>query len=227
MVIEALLHALNYDDEGVRKAAAFSLEAIAARNPDNPALLNAIGALVARLSIGEAAQRAACARTLAHTKNRAPIGPLLEALEQDLSDLRIAAAGALAELSLNGADPEDAGHMVLVEEPMETVVQALVKRLDDPETGVRLAVADALARMSGCGALNGSQSRTVQRIVDTAYAGGGQQARAMGRILRAFDTAAAEQALLDRLAACQSSGERRLAIEMLDELLRPEQRQPA
>ncbi|MEA3278259.1 MAG: HEAT repeat domain-containing protein [Pseudomonadota bacterium] len=225
--IDALLHALVDDDAEVRTAAAFSLEAIAARIPDNPALLNATGALVAQLSIGEEGQRTACARALAHLKNRAALGPLLDALEQDSSDLRIAAAGALAELTLSGADPEDAGHMVPVEAPQETVVQALTERLSDPEPGVRVAAADALARLSRAVALNSSQPRAVQHLIDAAYAGEGQQARAMGRALRAFGADAAEQPLLSRLATCTDSGERRFAVEMLDELLRPDGAQPA
>ncbi len=225
--IDALLQTLNDSDAEVRKAVAFSLETIAARHPDNPALLNAIGPLVARLSIGDGGQRAACARTLGHMRNRAAVGPLLEALVQDHSHLRIAATEALAELVLNGSDPEDADHMVPVEAPVETVVQALTERLNDPESGVRVAAAEALARLNGSDALNGAQPRVVQCLIDAAYAGDGQQARTMGRALHAFGTAVAEQPLLERLSACESSGERRFAIEMLDELLRPERGQAA
>jgi HEAT repeat protein len=225
-VVDALLQILNDDDEEVRKAAAFSLESIAARDTSSPALLNATGALIARLSIGDSGARAACARALSHMKNRAALGPLLEALEMGGTDLRIAAASALGELTLNGADLVDAGHMVPVDEPIQTVAAALVDRLQDPEPGVRVAVAEALAQLSTKAALDGTRLPAIQGLIDAAYLGEGQQARAMGRALRAFGAATAEQALLSHLTACKNSGERRFAIEMLDELLRPEGAQP-
>lgn len=226
-VVDGLLQALNNDDDEVRKAAAFSLETIVARNPDTPAVLNATGALIARLDIGESAVRAACARALAHLRNRSALSPLLEALEQDSTDLRVAATVALAELTLNGADPEEAGHMVPVQEPVATVTEALMEQLTDPESGVRVAAAGALTRLNAGAALDGAQPRAVQSLIDAGFAGEGQQARAMGRALRSFGAANAERPLLDSLAACENSRERRFAIEMLDELLRPEVLQTA
>jgi HEAT repeat protein len=121
--------------------------------------------------------------------------------------------------------------MVPVEEPVGTVTAALLDALDDKDPAVRVAAADAVARLGRSGMIDGdmndSQAGAVERLIETAWAGEGQQARAMGRALCAFGAPQAQAPLLARLDACKDSAERRFAIEMLDELLRPADAPPS
>jgi HEAT repeat protein len=90
---------------------------------------------------------------------------------------------------------------------------AATRPLDDPEPGVRLAAAEAVAKSGAADA--------VDRLVGFAYADDGQHRREAARLLRDLDRTAATARFV---AALEDRDRLRLApiaIEALEELNRP------
>ncbi|MEN8168264.1 MAG: HEAT repeat domain-containing protein, partial [Pseudomonadota bacterium] len=145
--VEALIQALGDEDELVRREAAEAIGAIGLRNRHIPKLMDAVGTLITQLAIGDIEQRVICARSLSYLGNRTALAPLMEATKAPEFTLRVQAIEALARLSVESQEPEEAGHMVVRDVPPLSVARRLMEGLDDKEMGVRVAAAKGLAQV--------------------------------------------------------------------------------
>ncbi len=221
--VQVLIHALNDDDELLRREAAEAIGEIARKGFVHKELMDAVGTLITQLAVGEADQRLVCARALSHLGNQAAVIPLIEALNDAETNVRIQACKSLGHLTREGTDPEAADHMVVRKTPPLSVAKKLLERLDDSESGVRLAAAHELA-----GILRQLQEQTftkkvVEKAIDSVFQWSGEEARLMGLALRGFDTDLVTEKLLARLETAEHSNQRSVIIEMLEELLKPGQ----
>ena len=93
----------------------------------------------------------------------------------------------------------------------------------DTNVGVRKAAALSLAKLGQRLRQHEIRNDIIQQLIDAAFVGEGEQARDMGLALRAIDQTLAGDVLLQRLNTLASSQERRFALEMLEEIFRPQQ----
>jgi len=224
--IQALIQALSDDDDLLRREAAEAIGEIARNDPQVPELQDAIGTLITQLAVSEQDQRLVCARALGHLGNHAAVPPLLEALKDSESSVRIQSTIALAELVAEGADPAASDHMVVRRVSPLSVARRILELMDDPESGVRLTAARELARILGTLEEKRFAEQVAEQLLDSVFQWSGEEARLMGRVLRAFDRDMIAGKLLDRLQEAGDSLRRSVIIEMLEELLNPNQGQP-
>ena len=224
--VQTLVQALSDDDELLRREAADAIGEIAARDRAIPELQDAMGILITQLSLGDQDQRLACSRALGRLGNRAAIPPLLELLKDPVGNVRIQAVRSLTELAVEGADPDQADHMVVQRVPPIGVARRLLEQMEDPEAGVRLAAARGLARILAGLDEAAFRDRVIDRLIDSVFQGSGEESRLMGQALRGFDREQVADRLLERLERAQDSLQRSVVIEMLEELLVPGQGRP-
>ncbi|MEJ1365460.1 MAG: HEAT repeat domain-containing protein [Candidatus Sedimenticola sp. (ex Thyasira tokunagai)] len=224
--VEALIQALNDDDEILRQEAAAAIGEIGRKRLDMPELMDAVGTLITQLTVGGVEQRGICARALAHLGNRAAVKPLVEALKDSETTVRVLAIEALSNLINNGRDPSEADHMVIADIPNTSIAKKITEQLKDEDSGIRVTAAKALAE-----SLPNLTDKTFvgglpAAIVDSVSMGGGEEARTIGKVLQAFDRQSTTETLLSRLDQAEDSVKRSIYIEMLEELLQPHQDQP-
>jgi len=220
--IDILIWALNEEDAILRREAAESISETALVVPQPVELMDAVGTLITQLSIGEADQRIICARALGNLGNRAAIAPLMEALKEQTANIRIEVINALARLATDGANPSDADHMVVQDIPTPDITRAIMDTLDTEDIGVRVAATNGLAHI-----LSNENNATltndaVEQIITSVFKGSGEEARIIGNILRSFDTTLCSEKLLAHMDQAPDSLKRSIAIEILEELLKPE-----
>ncbi|MEN8213223.1 MAG: HEAT repeat domain-containing protein [Pseudomonadota bacterium] len=221
--IEALIEALNDDDALVRIEAAEAIGAVARRSRPQAQLMDAVGALITQLAIGDIDQKVTSARTLGFLGNRTALAPLLEAARAVDYTLRVQAIDAVVRLSLNGSNPDEAGHMVVRDIPPLSIARKLMESLEDEEMGVRVAAAKGLAQLLKPLNEENFTRKAINRVVASATASSGEEARLIGRALRQFDTRLGNEELLAQLKSAENSVQRSVFIEMIEELLNPEQ----
>jgi HEAT repeat protein len=224
--VEALIQVLNDDDELLRREAAEAVGSIASRSRDHAGLMDALGTLITQLAVGDQDLRIACAGALGHLGNQAAIVPLTEAMKDSKANVRVRAIEALGRLTIEGADPTEAGHMVVHRVPPLSVAGKMLERFDDPEAGVRIALTKELGRILDNLDEAGFHQRVVEQIIDSVFQWSGEEARLIGRELRAFDTEVVTEKLLSRLELAEDSTRRSVVIEMLEELINPHHGQP-
>ena len=223
--IQTLIHALSDDDDLLRREAAEAIGEIARKDPLVPELQDAVGTLITQLAVSEQDQRLVCARALGHLGNHTALPPLLEALKDSESSVRIQATIALAELVTEGADPVTSDHMVVHQVPPLSAARRILELMQDPEAGVRLTAARELPRILSTLNQDRFAEKVAEQLVDSVFQWSGEEARLMGRALRAFDRDMVAGKLLDRLREADDSLRRSVVIEMLEELLNPDQGQ--
>ncbi len=223
--IEALIQALSDEDELVRREAAEAIGAIGLRNRHLPKLTDAVGTLITQLAIGDIEQRVTCARSLSYLGNRTALAPLMEATKAPEFTLRVQATESLARLSVDALEPEGAGHMVVRDVPPLSVARRLMESLDDKEMGVRVAAAKGLAQVLKPLNEETFTQKAVEKIVSSVSVGTGEEARLIGKALRQFDTNLGNRTLLAQLKEADDSVKRSVLIEMIEELLSPDQDQ--
>lgn len=219
--LATLVDSLQDPSPELRREATTSIGRIAARSGDPSRLQHATGPLLSQLELGEESVRHACARALARLGNEAALPRLLAALADPASQVRIEAIAGLVDLAGNSAT----GEAMIAE-----VIQRLQDRLSDTAGGVRLAAARGLKSLLPLAGEEPPVRRIVEGVVAAARIDHGSQARPMGRILKEIDREAAVDTLLQQLDTLETSGERRFAIELLEELLAKEgagERRPA
>ncbi|MCU7921279.1 MAG: HEAT repeat domain-containing protein [Candidatus Thiodiazotropha sp. (ex Dulcina madagascariensis)] len=224
--IEALIQALSDEDDLMRREAAEAIGEIAQRNRDNPKLMDAVGILITQLAVGDLEQKIACARSLSFLGNRSALAPLMEALNDKQANVRIEAIQSLARLSCDSLDPTVAGHMVVRDVPSTGVARRLLECLDDDSIGVRVAATRGLSKVLPVTRDETLTQRAVERIVASVSEFTGEEARLIGQALRAFDTSLSNRALLTQLKTAEDSVKRSVFIEMIEEILNPDQGQP-
>jgi len=220
--IDILIWALNDEDAILRREAAESIAETALIVPQPAELMDAVGTLITQLSMGEADQRLICARALGNLGNRAAIVPLIEALKEQTSNIRIEVIDALARLTTEGANPTDADHMVVQDVPPLKIAHAIMDSLDDENIGVRVAATKSLAHILSQENNETLANDAVEQIITSVFKGSGEEARIIGNILRSFDTSICSEKLLAHLDQAPDSLKRSIAIEILEELLKPE-----
>jgi HEAT repeat protein len=224
--LEALIEALSDSDDLLRREATEAIGLRAKHDCTSPKLMDAVGTLITQLTVGDLDQKVACARTLGCLGNRAALVPLSEAIKDSFSTVRVQAIEALARLSIEGMDPDKAGHMVVRDMPPLAVARRLLDCLDDEQIGVRVAAAKGLGDVLKHLSEETFTAKTVEKIVVSVTAWTGEEARQMGRVLRAFDPTLSTERLLAHLDQADNSVKRSVFIEMLEELLNPDQGQP-
>lgn len=224
--VEVLIQALNDDDEILRQEAAAAIGEIGLKQLDIPELMDTIGTLITQLTVAGVEQRGICARALGYLGNRAAVIPLIEALKDDEATVRILAIEALTSLINNSSDPGDSDHMVVKDIPNTVIGRKIADCLNDSDSGVRVAASKALAL-----ALNNLTDQTFGSrlpimIIESVNLGGGEETRTLGKVLRAFDRQSTTEILLSHLDLAEDSVKRSVYIEMLEELLNPDQAKP-
>ncbi len=220
--IDTLIWALNDEDAILRREAAESISETALSAPQTTDLMDAVGTLITQLSIGEADQRSICARALGNLGNRAATVPLIEALKEQTSNVRIEVIDALARLATEGANPADADHMVVQDVSALEIAHAIMDTLNDEDIGVRVAATKGLARIVSQEHKQNLANDAVGQIIASVFNGSGEEARTIGTILRSFDTSICSEKLLSHIDQAPDSLKRSVAIEILEELLKPE-----
>ncbi len=218
-VIAALVETLSSNEAALRKEAALSLGHIASRCPALPALKNALGPLLVQLETGEIEVRHACIRTLAKLGSPEVLPHLLKTLQDDSALVRIEAVNGLVELSLALFEAGDQEKLSATE-----ILRQFQGCLTDPSNGVRLAAAKGLVSLLPNLGEESFGCEIIRSITSAAFADHGSQAREMGRILRKIGGETATRMLLQQLETLPTSAERRIVIELLEEILLPEER---
>ncbi|MBV2125599.1 MAG: HEAT repeat domain-containing protein [Candidatus Thiodiazotropha sp. (ex Ctena orbiculata)] len=224
--IEALILALNDQDDLIRREAAEAIGEMAQRNRKNPKLMDAVGTLVTQLAVGDLEQKIACARSLSLLGNRAALVPLTEALKDQQANVRVETIHSLARLCCDSLDPVQAEHMVVRDLPSTSVARKLLACLGDDSIGVRVAATRGLAKILPAADDKTLTQHAVDRIIASVIEFTGEEARQVGQALRAFDTSMINKALLVQLRAAEDSVKRSVFIEMIEEILKPDRRQP-
>ncbi len=219
--VTALLSAMNDEDQELRQASVESLARMAERDPELEGLMDAFGALITQLAMEDNTVRVLAIRTLGNLQNRAALTPILDTLQSEHTDTRIAALHALSNLLLTSRDPKEADHMVVDDVDDAEIARQLLKRLTDSAAGVRVTAADALAHCWKKVPDLLDSEEVVEAMVEAAFLGAGEQAREMGRALRHINDDSIQKKLLDKLNSLNTSTERRFAIELLEELHAP------
>ncbi|MCM8854400.1 MAG: HEAT repeat domain-containing protein [Candidatus Thiodiazotropha sp.] len=224
--IEALILALNDQDDLIRREAAEAIGEIAQRDRENPKLMDAVGTLITQLAVGDLEQKIVSARSLSFLGNRSALASLMEALNDKQANVRIEAIHSLARLSCDGQDPTQSGHMVVRDIPSSSVARKLLECLDDDNIGVRVAATRGLSKVLPITDDETLTQRAVERIVASVSEFTGEEARLIGQALRTFDRSLSNQALLTQLKTAENSVKRSVFIEMIEEILNPDQAQP-
>ncbi len=189
-VADSLAGALSDDDKEVRLASADSLARLAVQAGELPAV--AVGALLAALGEADRNMRMSVVRALGSAGDKRTVDVLTGCLGDDDSFVRTESIRALSGIGKAG--------------------QEIESLLGDPDPGVRLAAAKAVARAGGDGA--------VDQLVDFAFSSEGYHRREAGRLLRGLDVAAANARFLDALDDQGNQRSWPVAIEALEELNR-------
>jgi HEAT repeat protein len=222
LAIDTLIQSLNDDDPLIRREAAESIGVVARRSQQIPQLMDAVGALITQLAIGDIDHKVSCARTLSYLGNRAALVPLIEATKAPEYTLRIQAIDALVRLSLNSRDSDEAGHMVVRDVPQLSIARKLMENLDDDDMGIRVAATKGLAQILKPLNEETFTRKVIKKVVSSVMLSTGEEARLLGRALRQFDTRIGNEELLTRLKSAEDSLKRSVFIEMIEELLQPE-----
>ncbi len=216
--VAGLIQALNADDGVLRYEAALAIAETARLHPGLRSLMDAFGSLTTQLGLGDEDQRVACARAMGLLHNKAAMLPLLDVLNDPQTTLRTEVISALVELSINGDDPDKAGHMEIKSVSPKTILRKLSSALEDAEFNVRMAAAKGIVQLLNLEGLGESKTEIVEQLIDTGFLGAGAQARNIGKLLRSIDIQGSAERLLSQLETVDSSAERRFVIEMLEEL---------
>ncbi len=191
-IAAALAARLADADRELAAAAADSLARIAARQGELPADTGA--ALQAACAAKERDIRLAALRALGEARGVEAIDTLIAALEDTDPFVRAEAVRALGKRG--------------------EARQACAARFTDPEPNVRLAAAEALLACDG--------PEMAAELARRGMAFEGYYRRRLGQLLRGTDAAAAAGCLLEDLDATTDRARCRAAIELIEELFRPE-----
>ncbi len=216
--IAALVECLESDEPELAREAAISIGRVALRRTNTAALQNALKPLLKKLETGDEKMRHTCTRTLAKLGCTEVFPHLIGALKDKAIQVRIEAVNGLVELS-ETLDSHNTTNMV---SPAD-ILKQVQARLGDPASGVRLAAAKGLAYLLPQVDRELSEKSVIEDIITAARSDNGAQAREMGRILKKINIEASTNSLLEHLETLRNSSERRFVIELLEEILAPEQ----
>ncbi len=219
---QALIDALNDEDNAVRKEAALAIAEGVEQGATHPLLMDALGSMVAQLVLGERDLRRACARALGTLGNHAAAAPLLNALQDEDLNVRIQVMDALAHLLTRGHDPIASDHMVTEPVSAKVAAEAIAEQLAHKDISIRIAAARALAKIVRLEEAEEIAQEMIEKAIDSVFEQDGDEARTLGKILRQAELEMVTNKLLSKLDEAEDSVVRSVAIEMLEELYNPE-----
>ncbi len=219
---QALINALNDEDNTVRKEAALAIAESVEQGATHPILMDALGSMVAQLVLGERDLRRACARALGILGNHAAATPLLNALQDDDLNVRIQVMDSLSHLLTRGHDPIASDHMVTDPVSAKMAAEAIAEQLAHKDISIRVAAARALAKIVQLDEAEEIAQEMIEKTIDSVFEQDGDEARTLGKILRQAELEMVTQKLLNKLDEAEDSVVRSVAIEMLEELYNPE-----
>lgn len=217
--IAVLIQALNDEDGLLRREAADAIGLIGKRNPTIPELIDAVGSLITQLAMGDMEQRITCARALGNLGNRTALLPLIEALNDPEANVQVQAVTALAQLSLHGADPVEADHMVVHNLSPLSIVKRVLTSLDSPVMSVRVATARTLGQLLSQQSDKTFAKTVAEKIIDSVANWSGEEARPIGQVLQQFDIDFCTGKILAQVNYSDDSLKRSVYIEILETLL--------
>ncbi len=219
---QALIDALNDEDNAVRKEAALAIAESVEQGATHPILMDALGSMVAQLVLGERDLRRACARALGILGNHAAATPLLNALQDDDLNVRIQVMDSLSHLLTRGHDPIASDHMVTDPVSAKMAAEAIAEQLAHKDISIRIAAARALTKIVQLDEAEEIAQKMIEKTIDSVFEQDGDEARTLGKILRQAELEMVTKKLLNKLDEAEDSVIRSVAIEMLEELYNPE-----
>lgn len=219
---QALIDALNDEDNAVRKEAALAIAESVEQGATHPLLMDALGSMVAQLVLGERDLRRACARALGILGNHAAATPLLNALQDDDLNVRIQVMDSLSHLLTHGHDPIASDHMVTDPVSAKMAAEAIAEQLAHKDISIRVAAARALAKIIQLDEAEEIAQEMIEKTIDSVFEQDGDEARTLGKILRQAELEMVTKKLLNKLDEAEDSVVRSVAIEMLEALYNPE-----
>ncbi|MDH3715258.1 MAG: HEAT repeat domain-containing protein [Gammaproteobacteria bacterium] len=214
--VSALLEALACDDATLRRESAASLAALTERFPHSHALAVGLEALLDGAVADDRDVRIACLHVLGALPTARACDGIVAALDDKEPAVRIEAVRSLGRIAKNAFAAPTIDHA-----PFASHLPRALEKLADREPGVRIAAARTLTDMlcgRDCDLRDASVA--VDALTRAAFAGTGDQAREMGRALRDIAPALATDHLLTQLRSLATSAERRVVIELLEEIHR-------
>ncbi|MCF6280841.1 MAG: HEAT repeat domain-containing protein [Candidatus Polarisedimenticolaceae bacterium] len=218
---QALIDALNDEDNALRKEAALAIAESIEQGAKHPLLMDSLGSMVAQLALGERDLRRACARALGVLGNHAAATPLLNALQDEDINVRIQVMESLAHLLAHGDDPVASDHMVTDPVSAKVAAEAIAEQLAHKEISIRVAAARALAKIVQLEEAQEIAQEMIEKTIDSAFEQDGEEARILGKILRQAELEMVTNKLLAKLNEAEDSVVRSVAVEMLEELYNP------
>ena len=223
--LSALKHAIHDEQPDVQRDAVDALARHIGHTTDNTAeLTDIIGPLTRFLHLsGDRDLRLASARALGALGNPIAVPSLVARLNDEDALIRVQTVHALAELLCNSAASHGQAPLdrLVDDTAASQIIDALLDRLDDTASGVRTSAALALGKLSPFIHPEARRLTTIDQLIAAGFSDEGQQARDIGNALRALDPEQAGTRLLQTLETLPTSIERRFAIEMLEEILKP------
>ena len=217
--LDALKQAIHDEQPDVQRDAVDALARYIGKTTDTSALTDVIGPLTSLLHLsGDRDLRLASTRALGVLGNPIAVPSLVACLEDEDALIRVQIVQSLAGLLGNYASSLG----TVVDETVATqIVDALTDRLEDAASGVRTSAALALGKLGHFIQPEARRLSTIDQLIAAGFSDEGQQARNIGNALRALDPEQAGTHLLRKLETLPTSFERRFAIEMLEEVLKP------
>ncbi|MCF6337113.1 MAG: HEAT repeat domain-containing protein [Gammaproteobacteria bacterium] len=227
-VVKALTQTLYDENPEVQHEA---IAALAHINPDTPGITETLGPLTSFLHLGNTDLRIVSATALGALGNLGSLPGLLNCLDDESRLVRNQAVVSVAQRikayvtrSLNTDKPLAVARKQAQEEiaDVEYALRSLVDCLDDSDVGVRKTTAltiTELGTLLPTEILSDELHREiVERLIKSSFYCEGQQAKDMAKTLRLLDPNTAGKRLVSILDNLPSSAERRIAMEMLEEI---------
>jgi len=221
-VVTALIEAMQDAEQEIQIAAVESLARIARAAPETPGLQNAVGPLITHLNFAGRELRLACAHALGALGKTDGLAPLMELLKEAEPLVRSQAIRGLVELVKGTAATRAGKPAALKGNTVDEVVHALTGCLNDKDPGVQKATAQGLSALNGIIKQPDLLQEVVHGLIDAGIAIESNVARDMGRTLRAAAPEMGGGKLVEKLATLPNSIQRRFAMEMLEEIYRPD-----
>ncbi len=227
-VVKALTKTLYDKNPEVQYEA---IAALAHITPDTAGITETLGPLASFLHLGNTDLRIVSAKALGALGNLGSLPGLLDCLNDESQLVRNQAVLSVVQIvkthitrSLNTEKPLVVTSKQAQEETAEVehVLRSLIDRLDDSTVGVRKTTALAITELGTLLSVeilsDELRREIVERLISSGFYSEGQQARDMAKVLRLLDPDTAGKRLVAILNSLPSSAERRIAMEMLDEI---------
>lgn len=227
-VVKALLQTLYDAEPDVQHEA---ISALARINPDTPGIAETLGPLTSFLHLGNMDLRIISTKALGALGNMESLPVLLGSLHDESRLVRNQAILSVSQIvkkhvihSSNITKPLAIANKREQAKAIDVVhaLRSLADCLNDADVGVRKTTALVIAELGTLLSIDKLpeelRTKIVEHLITAGFTGEGQQARDMAKTLRIFDSCEAGNRLVYLLDNVPSSVERRIAMEMLEEI---------